>query len=55
MLFRSLGADNSMIRVRDMDLKPDQSQMKLMGSITLVASYELSPLLKPGKTTAKNP
>lgn len=51
----ALGADNSMIRVRDMDLKPDQSQMKLMGSITLVASYQVNPSPKTGKPTAKLP
>ncbi len=51
----ALGADNSMIRVRDMDLKPDQSQMKLMGSITLVMSYQLNPSPKAGKPTARVP
>ena len=51
----ALGVDNSMIRVRDLDLKPDQSQMKLMGSITLVASYQVNPSPKPGKTTARLP
>ncbi len=51
----ALGADNSMIRVRDMDLKPDQSQMKLMGSITLVASYQVNPSTKPGKSALKLP
>ena len=51
----ALGADNSMIRVRDMDLKPDQTQMKLMGSITLVMSYQVNPTTKPGKPTAKLP
>lgn len=51
----ALGADNSNIRVRDMDLKPDPSQMKLMGSITLVASYQVNPSPKPGKPAAKVP
>ena len=51
----ALGADNSMIRVRDMDLKPDPSQMKLMGSITLVASYQVNPAAKPGKSAARLP
>ena len=51
----ALGADNSMIRVRDMDLKPDPSQMKLMGSITLVASYQVNPSAKPGKPATRVP
>ncbi len=51
----ALGVDNSMIRVRDMDLKPDQSQMKLMGSITLVASYQINPTPKPVKSATKAP
>ncbi len=36
----SLGSSNSMIRVRDMDLRPDPPRYKLNGSITLVASYQ---------------
>ena len=36
----ALGSGNSMIRVLDLDLKPDQSQTKLQGAITLVASYQ---------------
>jgi Tfp pilus assembly protein PilO len=39
----SLGTGNSMIRVRDMDLRPDQPRYKLNGSITLVASYQKKP------------
>ncbi len=36
----SLGSTNSMIRVRTMTLKPDQSGTRLQGNITLVASYQ---------------
>jgi len=36
----ALGTGNSMIRVRDMDLRPDPPRYKLNGSITLVASYQ---------------
>jgi len=36
----TIGAGDSMIRVRDMDLRPDQPHFKLMGNITLVASYQ---------------
>jgi Tfp pilus assembly protein PilO len=52
----SLVAGNSMIRVRDMDIKPDPSQTRLMGSITLVATYQKKPPA-PAKTpvAAKSP
>lgn len=36
----SIGAGDSMIRVRDMDLRPDRPQYQLVGNITLVASYQ---------------
>ena len=36
----SLGAGNSMMRVRMMSLHPDPSHMKLTANITLVASYQ---------------
>jgi hypothetical protein len=32
-----------MIRVRDLELRPDASQTKLSGNITLVASYQKRP------------
>lgn len=35
----SLGASDSLIRVRDMNLRPGQAQTNLVGSLTLVASY----------------
>ena len=35
----TLGGDNSMIRVRDMDLKPDPSRTQLACNLTLFASY----------------
>lgn len=46
----ALGAGNSMIRVRDMDLHPDPSQFRLAGNITLVASYQ-----KRAKAAPKTP
>jgi Tfp pilus assembly protein PilO len=39
----ALGADDSMIRVQEMSLKPDPTQTKLMGSLILVASYQKKP------------
>ena len=35
-----LGSGDSMIRVRDMDLRPDPPHYRLLGKITLVASYQ---------------
>ncbi len=43
----SLGTGNSMIRVRDLDLKPDGTQTKLVGSVTLVATYQKKAPPKP--------
>jgi len=36
----SLGENNSSIRIRDLTVKPDPTQMKLMGELTMVASYQ---------------
>ncbi len=36
----AIGAGDSMIRVRDMDLRTDPKRYKLVGNITLVASYQ---------------
>ena len=46
----NLGAGNSMIRVRELNLRPDANRMALGGNITLVASYQLNPTATP--TTA---
>lgn len=43
----ALGSGNSMIRVRDMDLRPDPPRYRLIGSITLVASYQKKPKTTP--------
>jgi Tfp pilus assembly protein PilO len=48
-----LGTSNSMIRVRDMDLRPDPPRYRLNGSITLVASYQKKP--KVARTPAPKP
>jgi len=47
----ALGKGDSMIRVRDMDLRPDlPAQIRLLGKITMVASYQKKP-----KTTQPTP
>jgi type II secretory pathway component PulM len=47
----NLGTDQSLIRVRDLTLRRDQSQTKLNASIKLVASYQK----KPGTTRTAAP
>lgn len=39
----ALGSGGSLIRVRDMDLRPDPPRFRLNGTITLVASYQKKP------------
>lgn len=46
----SLGENNSTIRIRDLTVKPDPSQMKLMGELTMVASYQKAA--PPGKQSS---
>lgn len=53
----SLGENNSTIRIRDLTVKPDPSQMKLMGELTMVASYQKAapPGKQPPAATPKRP
>lgn len=49
----ALGSGGSMIRVRDMDLRPDPPRYRLNGSITLVASYQKKPkVVRPALAAA---
>ena len=49
-----LGSGASMIRVRDLELQPDQPRQKLSANIKLVASYQKNPVAAaPKKSTAK--
>lgn len=43
----AIGSGDSMIRVRDLELRPDPTQTRLMGLITLVASYQKDVAAKP--------
>ncbi|MDB6122240.1 MAG: hypothetical protein JWQ71_1233 [Pedosphaera sp.] len=43
----SLGAGSSMMRVRELSLRPDPSHQQLSGNITIVASYQKKPPAKP--------
>jgi hypothetical protein len=42
-----LGASNSLIRVRELSLKPDAARQQLAGNIKLVASYQKNPSKTP--------
>jgi type II secretory pathway component PulM len=45
---KKLGSGTSLMRVRDMDLKPDPTQQKLIGSLTVIGSYQKKTGGKPG-------
>ena len=49
----SLGAGSSLIRVRELSLRPDQPRMSLGGSVTLVASYQKKPAVKGAAAAAR--
>jgi len=51
----ALGTGNSMIRVRDMDLHPEPAQFRLVGNVTLVASYQKRPKAAPSATAPRTP
>ena len=48
----SLGSGNSLIRVRDLNLRPDPNRQQLMAGITLAASYQKKAAVKPGTSPA---
>ena len=50
----NIGSGGSMIRVRDLDLKPaDQNRYRLQGRITLSANYQKKPAARPAPAVAK--
>jgi hypothetical protein len=48
----NLSSGSSMIRVRELNLRPDASRMALGGNITLVASYQRKAVATPATTAA---
>jgi hypothetical protein len=48
----NLGTGNSLIRVRDLGLKPNAQRQALSGSVNLVASYQKSQPKKPAAGTS---
>lgn len=55
----NLGSGNSMIRVRDLTLRPDPPRQQLVANVKLVASYQKKstarPAPSPAKTVASTP
>jgi Tfp pilus assembly protein PilO len=51
----NLGSGNSLIRVRDLSLRPNPAGQKLNASITLVASYQKTPTIRPATPPAMTP
>lgn len=50
----NIGSGSSMIRVRDLDLKPaDQNRYRLQGTITLSANFQKKAATKPAVAAAK--
>jgi Tfp pilus assembly protein PilO len=50
----NLGSGNSLIRVRDLALKPNAPRQALSGNVKLVASYQKNPPKKAGAPTPKS-
>jgi hypothetical protein len=47
----NLGSGNSLIRVRDLNLRPDPARQQIVATITLVASYQKQAAAKPASAT----
>jgi hypothetical protein len=50
-----LGAGNSLVRVRDLTLRPDPPRHQLQANITLIASYQKNPRARPAAAPAAAP
>jgi Tfp pilus assembly protein PilO len=51
----SLGSGNSLIRVRDLNLRPEPNRQQLMANITLAASYQKKSAARPASPPASGP
>jgi type II secretory pathway component PulM len=51
----NLGSGDSLVRVRDLSVRPDQNRQQLAASITLIASYQKNPKLTPAPAPAATP
>jgi hypothetical protein len=48
----SLGSGNSLIRVRDLNLRPDPQRQQIVATITLVASYQKKTASRPAASSS---
>lgn len=46
-----LGTGDSLVRVRDLSIRPDQNHQQLVANITLIASYQKNPKAHPAAAT----
>jgi hypothetical protein len=51
----NLGSGNSLIRVRGLTMRPDQTRTKLSATVTLVASYQKKPATRAAAAAAVAP
>ena len=51
----NLGTGNSLVRVRDLSIRPDPSHQQLVANITLIASYQKNPKARPANPPAAAP
>ena len=51
----NLGSGNSLIRVRDLTLRPDPPRQQLSGTVKLVASYQKNPPKKAAPAASPAP
>ncbi len=51
----NLGSGDSLIRVRDLNLRPDPARQQIVANIALVASYQKKLAVKPAAPAAKAP
>ncbi len=51
----NLGSSNSLIRVRDLNLRPDPPRQQIFANVTLVASYQKKVAVKPAASAGSAP
>lgn len=51
----AVSADDSLIRVRELSVRPDPTGMKLMGSVTVMASYQKAAATTRAPSAGNNP
>lgn len=51
----NLGSSNSLIRVRDLNLRPDPPRQQIFANVTLIASYQKKTTARPADSAGKSP